>query len=241
MIDIHTHILPGVDDGARTMEDAVAMVKAAVRAGTRTIVATPHMLHPQWSVDAEIALKTAEELRVELARKRIKVNVHVGGEVYLREDLVEQFDDRRILPLCGTGRYMLIELPFNHEPSETRQRFRHLQSEGIHPVVAHPERNMAFARDPDQVQQLRNSGVPIQIDAGSFFGSFGDRAKLLADRWLADGCVDAIASDTHSLKRRPPSLKKAAKYVRKQAGSSAEDWVTFEAPRRILAGERVIE
>jgi protein-tyrosine phosphatase len=111
---------------------------------------------------------------------------------------------------------------------------------GIFPVLAHPERNADFERDPDLIHQFRDAGVPCQVTAMSLAGEFGRRARKVSERWLAEGSVDLIASDGHSARGRPPTLDAAARVVRKHGGPTLEDWLTREVPRRILAGEAVL-
>ncbi len=240
MIDLHSHILPGVDDGARTIMDSIEMARQAVAAGTKTIVATPHMLHPQFHVPGPVAKAKLEEVRAALVAENLDLDVLLGGEIHYSAEIAERLDTGDVLPLCEERRYILFELPFSHVPDVTRQLCWELQLKGIFPVLAHPERNLDFERDPDLVHQFRDAGIPIQVTAMSLTGDFGYRSKKVSRRWLAEGVVDLVASDGHSARRRPPVMDKAAKLVRKLAGESAEQWVTQEVPRRILAGEPVL-
>src|SRR5207247_6242403 len=132
------------------------------------------------------------------------------------------------------------ELPMSHVPHATREVMWKFQLAGIFPVLAHPERNMDFERNPDLIQEFRNAGVPCQITAMSLTGDFGRKARKVAERWLSEGAIDLVASDGHSVRGRPPTMDEAARVVRKAAGETVEDWVTREVPRRILAGEPVL-
>jgi protein-tyrosine phosphatase len=240
MIDLHCHILPGVDDGARTVQDSVAMARMAAAAGTRTIVATPHMLHPQFHVPGPLARAKLDEVRAALAVAKVDVEVVLAGEIHWSSEVVERLASGDVLPLCATRRYILFELPMSHVPAGARELIFRLQTAGVYPVLAHPERNADFERDPDLVRTYRDAGVPCQITAMSLVGAFGRRARKLSQRWLAEGAIDLVASDGHSTGSRPPTLDVAARFVRKTAGSTVEEWVTREAPRRILAGEALL-
>lgn len=240
MIDLHCHILPGVDDGARTLDESVEMARMAAAAGTTTIVATPHMLHPQFHVPGDLARRKLELVRGALADAEVDVEVVLGGEIHFNAEVEAKLDSGELLPLCESRRYILFELPATHVPGAFRELVWRLQMRGIFPVLAHPERNMDFERNPDSIHAVRAAGVPIQVTAMSVTGAFGRRAKKVAKRWLKEGVVDLIASDGHGPGRRPPVMDEAARTVRKLGGATMEEWVTFEVPRRILAGEPVL-
>ena len=240
MIDLHCHILPGVDDGARTIEDSVKMASMAAAAGTKTLVATPHMRHPQFHVPGPLAKQKLEEVRAAVAAAGIDLEIVLGGEIHFSAEIAERLETGDVLPLCTERRYILFELPFSHIPGPTRQLCWELQLAGIFPVLAHPERNLDFARDPDLIHPYRDAGIPIQVTAMSLCGEFGGRTKKVARRWLKEGIVDMVASDGHSCGGRPPVMDDAARLIRKMAGPSAEEWVLSEVPRRILAGEPVL-
>jgi len=240
VIDVHCHILPGVDDGARTIEDSVAMARMAAEAGTTKIVATPHMNHPQFHVPGPVAKQKLAEVRAAIAAAQIPVDVVLAGELHWSAEIGRQLASGEVLPYCEGHKYILFELPMSHVPHATREVMWQLQLSGVFPVLAHPERNMDFERNPDLVHQFRDAGVPCQITAMSLTGDFGRRARKISERWLSEGAIDLVASDGHSARSRPPTLADAARIVRKQAGATVEDWLTNEVPRRILAGEPVV-
>lgn len=240
MIDLHCHILPGVDDGARTIEDSVQMARMAEAAGTKIIVATPHMLHPQYHVPGPLAKAKLEEVRTAVRAAGIAVEVVLAGEIHWSTEIPERLASGELLPYCQDRRYILFELPMSHVPHSTREVMWQFQMAGIFPVLAHPERNADFERNPDLIHEFRNAGVPCQITAMSLTGDFGRRARKISERWLAEGSIDLLASDGHSARGRPPTLDAAARLVRKSAGETMSDWLTQEVPRRILAGEPVL-
>lgn len=239
MIDLHCHILHGVDDGAQTLEEAVDMARMAEEAGTRTIVATPHMLHPMFHVPGDLARQKVTELRQALELAKVDVEIVLGGEIHWSSEIPQRLATGELIPLCETRKYILFELPFNHVPAPTREVCWQLQMEGIFPVLAHPERNLEFERNPDAIIPYHDAGIPIQVTAMSLTGDFGRRAKKLSRRWVKEGLVDLVASDGHSTGRRPPVMDRAARIVRELRGPTEEQLVTEEVPRRILAGEPV--
>jgi protein-tyrosine phosphatase len=240
VIDLHCHILPGVDDGAKTIEDSVAMARMAAAAGTKTICATPHMLHPQFHVPGGVARAKLAEVRAAVAAANVPVEIVLAGEIHWSTEIPERLATGELIPFCGERRYILFELPMSHVPHAAREVMWQFQLAGIFPVLAHPERNADFERNPDLVHEYRDAGVPCQVTAMSLSGDFGRKARKVAERWLAEGAIDLIASDGHSSRSRPPTLDDAARIVRRQGGETLEDWLTREVPRRILAGEPVL-
>jgi protein-tyrosine phosphatase len=240
MIDLHCHILPGVDDGARTIEDSVAMARMAAAAGTKTICATPHMLHPQFHVPGDVARAKLAEVRAAVAAASIPIEIVLAGEIHWSTDVEAGLASGELIPYCKDRCYILFELPMSHVPAATREVMWKFQLAGIFPVLAHPERNADFERNPDLIHEYRDAGIPCQITAMSLAGDFGRRARKVSERWLEEGAIDLLASDGHSARGRPPTLDAAARIVRKTAGETVEDWVTREVPRRILAGEPVL-
>jgi len=240
VIDLHSHILPGVDDGARTIEDSVEMCRLAVAAGTTTIVATPHMLHPQHHVPGPVAQQKVEEVRAALAAARVPIEVVLAGEIHWSVDVPAGLASGDLLPLSPTRKYILFELPSSHVPTAFREVCWQFHLAGIYPVLAHPERNMEFCEHPDRLEAFHDAGILMQVTAMSLTGDFGRRARKISERWLEQGLVDLIASDGHSCRSRRPTMDAAAKVVRKISGPTAEEWLTHEAPRRVLAGEPVL-
>jgi protein-tyrosine phosphatase len=240
VIDVHSHVLPGVDDGAKTLEDAVAMCRMAAAAGTTTIVATPHMLHPQFHVPGALARAKCDELRAALAAAAVPIELVLAGEIHWSEQVEAGLASGELLPLCEKRRYILFELPSSHVPGLFREVCWRMHLAGIYPVLAHPERNAEFCEHPERLEPYHDAGVLVQVTAMSLTGDFGRRARKVSERWVEGGFVDLLASDGHSCRSRPPVMDQGAKAVRKIAGESAEQWLTREAPRRVLAGEPVI-
>lgn len=240
MIDLHCHILPGVDDGAKTIEDSVAMARMAAATGTKTIVATPHMLHPQFHVPGPVARAKHAQVVAALAAAQVPVEVVLAGEIHWNPEVQRLLDTGELIPLCEKRRYILFELPYDAVPHAFRELCFQLQLAGVFPVLAHPERIAELQDHPDRIEAIRAAGIPVQVTGMSLTGEFGRKARKTAERWLADGAIDLVGSDGHNTVTRPPTLDGAARVVRRVAGATAEDWVTREVPRRLLAGEPVL-
>ncbi|MCB9721666.1 MAG: tyrosine protein phosphatase [Candidatus Omnitrophica bacterium] len=209
MIDIHCHILPDIDDGPRTMEESLEMCRIAVADGIKTIVATPHHNSPY--VDSQptaVVLQRVEELREELCRHAIPLEILPGQEIHITETIVEDILQGRSLTLNNAGRYALIEMPSDSVPFYVRQVVEELKENGITAIIAHPERNRQVQQDPDALGQLIDAGALGQITAGSMLGQFGSSAETTSRELLKNGHAQVIASDAHS-PRRPPELAEA--------------------------------
>ena len=237
MIDTHHHCLPGVDDGPKTLEDAVAQVRAAFEEGIRTIVATPHCRHPQYDVPPDAARTAHAALAAAVAAAGIGVELLLGHEVHWSEGLAGGLKSGELLRLGGNQRWFLLELPSSHVPLGLEKLIFDLHIAGQYPVLAHPERNVELAGDTKRVETLRNQGVPMQVTAMSLTGEFGGRAQKAAERWLKAGLVDLLATDAHGTARRPPKMRAAVERAAKFVGPAAAERLVVDNPRRILRGE----
>jgi len=226
MIDIHNHILPQVDDGARDLEESLAMAKMAEKDGIRHIIATPHLLDPGISREA-IADKTAA-LNEALRAGGLSVRVHPGAEIP-----IHLLDMPRWRIGLAASRFLLVEFPPDTILPGAAELFRGLIRQGHKIIIAHPERNLAAMQKPERLLDLLEPGVSVQITAGSLTGDMGKTAQSLARHLLSLQQVAYIASDAHNAHTRPPVLSKAlaaaARWLKQPA-----DRLATENPRQIL-------
>jgi protein-tyrosine phosphatase len=234
MIDLHFHCLPGIDDGPRSWEDAVALCRKAASEGTTTIVATPHVLHESW----------ANEDPAERDRLIVCLNALLGGvpaivpgcEVAFAADLVKLWERGAAGPLVGLNRQLalLIELPNYGVPAGIEAVFHELLVMNVTPVIAHPERNAELVKRPERLKALVDRGALTQITAAALLGEMGRRAEAAVQSLFRRGLVHLVASDAHSLDRRPPRLAAARQWVSRNWGSGAEDELFETNPARLL-------
>jgi protein-tyrosine phosphatase len=205
MIDTHLHILPGVDDGPQTIEEAVDLARVLVQEGVHAAVATPHYNDefPQRSA-AEIKVRV-NELQQVLDYEEIPLHLFSGHEVLIKPGLVEDIQAGRLATLNGS-RYLLLELWNNTWLPETDRTIFELRAFGITPILAHPERYRILQKDLERIASLLRQGVLIQITASSLVGMQGRTAQHTAEMLLKRGLVHCIASDAHGLHRRPPAI-----------------------------------
>lgn len=238
MIDIHAHILPGVDDGPKTWDDALAILQTARENGITAMVATSHMLPdgPFANTRGKL-LPLVDELRERAAARQIEIEIFVGGEVHISPDLVERYEAGQLLTYGDAGRYMLVELPPSEIPVYTEQVLFDLQLRGITPILAHVERNQGVVRRPDKLVEFIQRGALTQVTASSLTtsGALADFTRSLIEHSL----VHFIATDTHGVRRRRPELKPAVEQASAWIGEEAAFALVYENPRRMLAGEAV--
>ena len=221
MIDLHVHILPGLDDGPRRMEESVEMALAACRDGTRVIVATPHNRDVVQRSSVIAARDSVSRLRRELKKRSVPLTVIFGMENHLEMDTVEQADVGGAWPIEGT-RFILIELPFEIYPFHTEETLQKLLDMGLRPIVVHPERNEPIQRNTQLLAGLVSMGALVQITAGSLAGYLGQTARAVSEELLRSGLAHVIASDGHAPDghRAPlllPGVEAAARVVGERA------------------------
>lgn len=209
MIDIHCHILPGVDDGARTLEDSIEMAKAAVAQGIHTIVATPHHRNNQFDNYREDILMRVDELNRILEEENIEVNILPGQETRIYGDLAEGLSAKEILPVNLDTPYILVELPTSTVPKYTNKLLYDLQVEGYTPVIVHPERNSELLSKPDKLYELVKSGVLTQVTAASLVGKFGKKIRNFSHEIVQSNLTHFIASDAHNVESRGFLIKES--------------------------------
>jgi protein-tyrosine phosphatase len=235
MIDLHCHILPGVDDGARSLAEAVAMCRLAAEDGCEGMVATPHQRRGEWwNADRDQLAALADQLQTEVGAG---FRVYLGGEIHVDSELLDEVEKLPagggVLPLAGS-RYLLIEFDSAGTTAEAVHLVHELVVAGWRPVVAHPEFIPWLAADVALVARLVALGARTQVTAMSVTGEFGRRPQ--ADTWalLEAGLVHFLASDSHGTRRRPPGLRRAYDLIAGRWGEPAARRLTADNPRAVV-------
>ncbi len=238
MIDIHCHILPGLDDGAAELDDSIAIAAAAVADGTRTVVATPH--GAKWAYNGSLAetQRKVSELQAEISSRGVDLEVLTGLEAHITPDLAELHDRGGVFTLNGS-RYLLVEFPLQILPVYTDQALFDLQVRQLIPVIAHPERNLAIAAKPEILWRMVSHGMLAQVTAGSLVGLFGPKTREVAELLVTHRLVHVIASDAHSVTGRGPVLSAAVKRAGELIGQDAAGAMVTVTPWTILRNESV--
>ena len=237
MIDLHHHLLPGIDDGPATLEESLAAAERAAADGVRTIAATPHVREDHPGVRPRELAERCDELRRALAQREVPIEVVPAGEVDLLWAQEASEEDLRLVSYGQRGLDLLVETPYGPLPTTFEQFLFELQTKGYRLLLAHPERNPTFRSDPDRLGALVERGVLAQVTAGALVeGRRSSSSRRLARHMLEHELAHVIASDSHgpSITREPLSTAVAA--AKERVGERAE-WMVSAAPAAILSGE----
>ena len=238
MIDLHAHILPGLDDGATDLAESLAMARLACADGVRTIVATPHNHDWKPGIGRLDILERVAHLQSALDAAGISMKCVPGVEAYLTPNITEQVESGQAFCLGGS-RYILVELPLELYPSYVEQAIFELQIKGLAPILAHPERNAVLAREPRRLYQLVERGLLTQLTAASLVGGFGPQVQDAASLFLKHNLAHIIASDAHGVEGRSPVLSAAVAAAAAVVGQARATAMVTTVPESILAGERL--
>ena len=230
MIDLHSHILRGIDDGARSLEESLEIARAAVADGISVIAGTPHV-RDDWPTDAGVMEYRVAELRSELEQAGIPLEVHKGGEIAFEWLDRLPVEELRRFGLGGNPGYLLVETPYYGWPLGLADRLFSLLASGITPVLAHPERNAEVQIHPERIEQLVDAGVLVQVTAASVDGRIGKRVQACALLLITGRLAHLLASDGHHASVREVGLSAA---VRTVGGGELGHWLTWEVPAAIV-------
>lgn len=231
MIDLHSHILPGLDDGARDIPEALAMAEKAAADGIAGMVCTPHAFPEVYFPTQERIREVFDEFKARLAGTRIPLDLYLGNDIHLVPETLDWLKSGRVMTING-GRYCLVEPPEFFRADELEHSLFALRREGFRPIVTHPERYGAFLDDPGLLDRLAEQGNLLQVTAGSLRGRFGQRAQAFTQRMARRRLIHIVASDAHSPRRRHPGLRKAAAVL--------AEWVGDEEAAIILDNAKAV-
>ena len=218
MIDLHSHILPGVDDGAQTLEDSLEMARKAISQGITHLMCTPHHNNGKYNNPAEKVIQGVADLQKELDQRGLELTLLEGQEVRLTEFLLSAIKRDEILFTDLDNTYLLIEFPTNEIPIYAEQMFYHLLNQGHVPVIVHPERNAVFREEPNRLVSFLEMGTLTQLTAPSIVGIFGSEIQQTAELMLEHNMLYMVASDAHNLRHRTFLMKEAYEKIEKIGG-----------------------
>lgn len=217
MYDLHSHILPNIDDGAKNMEMSVAMLQIATENGTKGIVATPHVIEGEWLPTWDRVLTECDRLQRAACDANIDLKIFPGGEIAIYRDILDLLKGPGAYCING-GRYLLVELPATHIPSFADDFFFTLQARGITPILAHPERHPDISKKPEILAEWIRKGLLSQMNGTSITGLMGERVMATAQLLLTNHMVHVIGSDAHSIRHRHTNLTSAVDKITKLIG-----------------------
>jgi protein-tyrosine phosphatase len=240
MIDLHCHILPGLDDGAKSLEEAVEMAQIAEDEGIERIVATPHLFRGDFMQEG---LGIIEEKREELSRalkaNDIQLELLSGAEVHISHNLMDEIMKNRESLVIDCSSYMFVEFPSRHVFSGAKELFFELMSEGIIPIIAHPERNAIFVRHPSFLYELIQMGSLAQANSGSLSGVYGREAEQAVLRFLEMNLIHFIGSDGHNTDAVAPRLSEARERTEEIIGQEGALALVRDNPGAVLEDKQI--
>lgn len=240
MIDIHTHILAGVDDGAASLDEAYEMALAAVRSGTKALIATPHSNKEPFFSGMEVRdqNRAFSMLKEILIQENIPLKLYQGMEIWSSSDIVEKLKVGTLLTLNQSA-YVLLEFAYDEELWWIEAILTELQEAGYIPVVAHPERYFCVMEEPNRVYEWRTRGILTQMNKGSILGRFGSEVERTAELLLRHHLFTCIASDAHHSHVRTTDMKELYRYLQKYYSSMEQEKLLHQNPSAILYGIKI--
>ena len=237
MVDLHCHILPGVDDGARSIEESLNMLRKQADGGVELVVATPHLLRGSYDTDIAECQELTSELQQAADRSGIGIQIKFGVEYYLAPQILDDIDRLADFTIDNNGRYILVEFPMHTIPTSTEDIFFNMKTKGITPVLAHPERNARICHNPSILLDLVTKGCLTQINVGSLLGHFGRAIRKAARDIITHNLAHVVASDMHSVDS--PSLDQGVPEVEKLLGKKKAARLFVENPHKIIDAETI--
>jgi protein-tyrosine phosphatase len=205
LVDLHAHVLPGLDDGPTGAEESLALLVAMARQGVTTVVAAAHALDGRYNATRDVVLRETERVSQLLVQQSIPVRLLPSMEIYLTFDVLRAAADKQLLGI-NNSRSLVVELPGREFPLYTERALFELLMAGYRPILNHPERNRGIQRNPDLMLRLADHGVTGMVTAASLLGRFGPEAQRLAQTFLREGAAELVVSDAHDLEGRAPLL-----------------------------------
>jgi protein-tyrosine phosphatase len=238
MIDLHSHILPGIDDGAPDLATSLAMARMALDDGIKVMACTPHFLPGLYDNEASDVRARVVALSQALTDNSLELILVPGGDIHVRPDFVEAIAAKRILTL-NDSRYVLLEPPHVIMPLRLEDLIISLVASGTVPIITHPERLAWIEQNYASLTRMVFAGAWLQITAGSVTGRFGARVQYWTQRLLQDGLVHIMSTDAHNLGSRPPRLSNAVGIVAREIGPVEAQKLVFDRPLAVLHNEAV--
>lgn len=238
MIDIHNHILPGVDDGCRSLEESLELAKLAVKEGIHHVIATPHHANGRYQNEADKVRQAAAALNLALSEAGVELQVHAGQEIRVYKELLDDLNAGKLLTLANS-RYMLLEFSSSRVPDGIEDLLYELSLAGITAIIAHPERNMELSGNLSRLADLIDRGALAQMTSHSINGLFGRKIQSISLDMCRSNLIHFLSSDAHNPIERPFFLQTAATYIMKKLGEETHSYYKKNADK-VLYNQEII-
>jgi protein-tyrosine phosphatase len=238
LIDLHCHILPGVDDGSKDMQMSLDLARAAVDQGITNSLVTPHHMDGEYTNHKKDVIRKTDDFQQALDKEEIPLKVFASQEVHLTGELMNAIAQNDVLFMDETNRYLLLELPHSGIPEYTADMIFDLTTRGITPVIAHPERNQGFQKDPDKIFNFVKMGCLTQLTSSSYLGVFGKHVQELTEQIIKANLGFIFSSDAHNFKGRRYLMKEAFEKLEREEGPRKAQLFNLNA-KNVINGDDV--
>ena len=234
LIDIHSHILHNLDDGSSDLGASVEMCRIAIEDGTSDIIATPHTFHPKFDVNIKDRNRRILELQNELDRLGLQINIHLGFECRINENLLSHLIENPEFTLCGKGQFFLLEFDPMFIPPDFESFLFEAKTSGLQPILVHPERNLEIIKNIDRLKDFVEKGLEIQITASSITGEGGRKIRHFSEKIIKENIIHYVASDIHGPNSKNYHLKNAYNKILNLCGEDYADALFIRNPGRVI-------
>ena len=238
MIDFHSHIIHGIDDGAKNLDMSLEMLKIAESEGVEYICATPHFITEEFEINRDEYMEKLDKLILASKEESLGIKILPGLEIYMHPNLPKLYKEKKIWGI-NDSEYLLIELPMGQFPIYTEDVFYELMLLGAKPILAHPERNLKIMKNHDLIVNLIQQGVLMQVNAGSLIGDYGKEVKKTSEEFVKRNMIHILGSDGHNITSRKTKLKGAYAYV-KDSNKAMYEWI-YKNQTNIINNDSIME
>lgn len=233
MIDIHTHLIPNVDDGADSEEETIRLAKAAIEEGIHHTILTPHHNLNWFKNEKDKVIKLTKKVEEILEEANVPLNVSPSQEIRMNEEFIDELLAGNYLPLDKEGKYYLVEFSWGDFPSFGKDYLQQMLDNDIIPIIAHPERQKAFLEDANLLKELIDMGCLSQVTATSIVGGYSERVRQAAHDMMQANLIHVIASDAHNVTERPFNFTSALKVLEEEYSSDYKEYLVSNAEKII--------
>jgi protein-tyrosine phosphatase len=241
MIDCHCHMLPGLDDGAKSLDIALEMASVATSSGVSDILLTPHHNDGLYLNSREEILSRVKAFQEELDCEGLPLKIYPGSECHVVPELPDHLEKGIACTYADQNRAVLLELPKNALPLGAEQIIEQVEYLGFQPVIAHPERNSVLCREPERIRDWFERGWKFQLTNQSCSGEFGEGIQKVCYQWLKHGWIHFIASDAHRSAGRSPDMRKGVNQISEWFGEEVATLLSCDNPGRLISGEAIVD
>ena len=238
MIDIHSHILPNIDDGSRSIEETFNLIKEAKEAGFEGIVCTSHYMENYYETNRPEREVWINAIHENLENKNIDMNLYLGNEIYMSDNIIELLEDGKATTMNDTS-YVLFELPMNAEPMNLYDMVYEMQQYKIVPILAHPERYSFVQTDPELIYDLIDKGVLMQANYGSIIGQYGKKAQMIVQKFLENNMIHMLGTDVHRQNTIYPKIPEIILELKSLIGEEKVKELTTINPELVINNKRI--